>query len=167
MCSPVEYQDLVPSLPDNSKSQAHSKVPECDGRPTVPVEPSPIKKMFKQICQKWFTHHVDLFVTCLNHRVPFYVYPVPDQHSWDIVALRINWSALTAYAYPLTALLRRMIQNIILIAPDWPGMPWFWDLIQLSTEIPLQLPLSTTLLKQSTTKCFTTIHNISTSTPGV
>ena len=28
-------------------------------------------------------------------------------------------------------------------------MPWFWDLVQLSTEIPLQLPVSTTFLKQS------------------
>ena len=34
-------------------------------------------------------------------------------------------------------------------SPGWPGMPWFWDLVQLSTEIPLQLPVSTTLLKQS------------------
>ena len=38
---------------------------------------------------------------------------------------------------------------IIVIAPDCPGMPWFWDLVQLSTEIPLQLPVSRTLLKQS------------------
>ena len=38
---------------------------------------------------------------------------------------------------------------IIVIAPGWPGMPWFWDLVQLSTEIPLQLPVSRTLLKQS------------------
>ena len=28
-------------------------------------------------------------------------------------------------------------------------MPWFWDLEQLSTEILLQLTVSTTLLKQS------------------
>ena len=35
VCSPVENHDLVPSLPDNSKSQAHSRVPESDGRPTV------------------------------------------------------------------------------------------------------------------------------------
>ena len=35
------------------------------------------------------------------------------------------------------------------IAPGWPGMPWFWDLVQLSTDTPLQLPVSTTLLKQS------------------
>ena len=39
----------------------------------------------------------------------------------------------------------------MLIAPGWPGMPRFWDLVQLSTEIPLRLPVSTTFLKQSTT----------------
>ena len=37
---------------------------------------------------------------------------------------------------------------IIVMAPGWPGMPCFWDLVQLSTEIPLQLPVSRTLLKQ-------------------
>ena len=26
--------------------------------------------MFKQICQKWFTPHVDLFATCLTQKVP-------------------------------------------------------------------------------------------------
>ena len=31
MCSSVENHDLVRSLPDDSKSQAHSRVPECDG----------------------------------------------------------------------------------------------------------------------------------------
>ena len=56
----------------------------------------------------------------------------------------------------LTILLHRVIQKIrqsscviIVIAPGWQGMPWFWDLVQLSTEIPLQLPVSRTLLKQS------------------
>ena len=56
----------------------------------------------------------------------------------------------------LLRLLHKVIQKIrqcycliIVIAPGWPGMPWFWDLVQLSTEIPLQLPVSTTLLKQS------------------
>ena len=36
----------------------------------------------------------------------------------------------------------------IVIDPGWPGMPWFKDLVQLSTEIPLQLLVSTALLKQ-------------------
>ena len=113
-------------------------------------------QVFKQICQKWFTPHVDLFATHLNHKLPLYVSPIPDPRAWDIDALNIDWTNLTAYAYPPTALLHKVIQKIkqchcliIVIAPGWPGMPWFWDLVQLSTEIPLQLAVSTTLLKQS------------------
>ena len=112
-------------------------------------------QVFKPICLKWITPHVDLFATHLNHKVPLYVSPVPDQNAWNIDALSINWSGVTAYAYPPTALLHREIQKIrqsscliIVIAPGWPGIPWFWDLVQLSTEIPLQLPVSRTLLKQ-------------------
>ena len=73
-----------------------------------------------------------------------------------IDALNVNWLGLTAYASPPMSLLHRVIQKIrqcnciiILIASGWPGIPRFWDLVQLSTEIPLCLPLSTTLLKQS------------------
>ena len=113
-------------------------------------------QVFKQICRRWFTPQVDLFATHLNHKLPLYVSPIPDSNAWDIDALNINWAGLTTYAYPSVALLHRVIQNIrqchcliILIAPGWPGMPWFWDLVQLSTEISLQLPVSTTLLKQS------------------
>ena len=43
--SPVEDHDLVPSLPDNSKSQIHSRVSECDSRPSVQVEPSSVNRM--------------------------------------------------------------------------------------------------------------------------
>ena len=78
-------------------------------------------QVFKQICQKWFTPHVDLFATHLNHKLPLYVSPVPDPK----------------------ALLYRVIQKIkqchcliIVIAPGWPGMPWFWDLVQLLNRDP-------------------------------
>ena len=37
--------------------------------------------MFKQICQKWYTAHVDLFASHLNHKVPLYVYPVPNHRN--------------------------------------------------------------------------------------
>ena len=95
-------------------------------------------QVFKQICQRWFTPHVDLFATHLNHKLPLYVSPIPDPKAWDIDALNINWTGLTAYTYPPTALLHRVIRKIrqchcliIVIAPGWPGMPWFWDLVQL------------------------------------
>ena len=32
--------------------------------------------MVHQICQKWFTPHVDLFATHLNHKLPPYMSPV-------------------------------------------------------------------------------------------
>ena len=74
-----------------------------------------------------------------------------------------NWLGLTAYSYPPMGLLHRVIQKIrqssffiILIAPDWPRMPWFWNLVQLSTKNQLQLPVSKTLLKQSHNQVF---HN--------
>ena len=158
--SPVEDHDLVAPLPHNIKGQTHSRVSECDGlsrsNQVQSIEWLLHPQVFKQICQKWFTPHVDLFATDLNHKLPLYVSPIPDPKAWDIDALNINWTGLTAYACPPTALLHRVIQNIkqchcliIVIAPGWPGMPWFWDLVQLSTEIPLQLPVSMTLLKQS------------------
>ena len=45
VCSPVEDHDLVSSLPHNIESQAHPRVPECDGRPTVQVQPSAVNRM--------------------------------------------------------------------------------------------------------------------------
>ena len=147
MCSPVENHDLVPSLQNNKILSRSNQVQSTEWS----LDP----QVFKQICPP-HPSHVDLFATQLNHKLPLYASPVPNQNAWDIDALNINWSGLTAYAYPPTALLHRVIQKIrqcncviIVIGPGWPGMLWFWDLVQLSTEIPLQLPVSTTLLKQS------------------
>ena len=95
-------------------------------------------QVFKQICQKWFTPHVVLFATRLNHKVPLYVSPVPDQHALDIDALNINWLGLTAYAYPPTALIHRVIQKnhtMQLSHHCYSSMlakvPWIWGLVQL------------------------------------
>ena len=114
--SPVEDDDMVPSLSHNIKSQTHSRVSECDGRPSIQVEPSTVDRMVTASAgvqtdlPKWFTPH--LFATHLNHKLPLYVSPVPDPKAWDIDALNINWMGLTAYAYPPMALLYRVIQKI-------------------------------------------------------
>ena len=39
-------------------------------------------------------------------------------------------------------------KRIILIAPGWPNMPWFWDLVAMSSQIPLSLPSLPNLLTQ-------------------
>ena len=164
----METDDLVPPLSHNIESPAHSRVPECDGRPTFQVEPGPVVQT--DLPKVVHSPHGP-FSTHLNHKLPLYVSPIPDPKAWDIDALNIDWTGLTAYAYPPMALLHRVIQKlrqcnclIILIAPGWPGMPWFWDLVQLSTEIPLQLPVSS---NSPTTTCSTTTRSTSTSTPGV
>ena len=69
VCSPVEDHNLVPSLPDSLKSQTHSRVSECDNQVQL-TEWSLHLQVFKQICHKWFTPHVDLFATRLNHKLP-------------------------------------------------------------------------------------------------
>ena len=43
--SPVEDHDPVPSLTHNIESQTHSRVPECDGRPSVQVKPSAVNRV--------------------------------------------------------------------------------------------------------------------------
>ena len=91
---------LWPSLADDFKSQTHSRVSECDGRPSVQVEPIPINIMVTasagvQTDLSQVVHSsCRSFATRLNHKVPLYVSPVPDQNAWDIDALNINWSGL-------------------------------------------------------------------------
>ena len=43
--------------------------------------------------------------------------------------------------------------QMIVIAPGWPEMSWFWDLLELSTQPPLKLPLWRSLLKQPHNNC--------------
>ena len=131
-------------------------------------------QVFKQICLKWFTPHVDLFATRLNHKVPLYVSPVQDQNACDIDALNINWSGLTAYADPPMALLHRVIQKvrqsnclIIVIAPGWPGMPWFWTKCSSQQRSHFNFQCQELFSNSPPIMCSTAIHSISTSRPGV
>ena len=98
------------------------------------------QQIFNQICKVWHT---------------IYVSPVPDKKAWKIDALNICWEGLDGYIFCPVAILPQVIQKIItypcrmiVLAPGWPGMPWFWDLEDLSTRVPLQLPLWKTLVKQ-------------------
>ena len=161
VCSPVKDHDLVPSLSHNIESQTHSRVSECDGLP-VEIQPSAVNRMVtasasvqtdlpkvvhtscRPICHSSEPQTSTVHISSprpegLGHRC--------SEHKLD---------GSHCLCIPPTALLHRVIQKIrqcycliIVIAPGWPGMPWFWVLVQLSTEIPLQLPVSTTLLKQS------------------
>ena len=45
VCTPVEDHDMVPSLSHNIESQTHSRLSQCDGRPSVQVQPSSVDRM--------------------------------------------------------------------------------------------------------------------------
>ena len=129
----------------------------------LPTEWSLHPQVFHKICQVWHTPNLDMFATALNHKLPVYVSPTPDPEAWEVDALSIPWQDLNGYAFPPVAILPRVIQKMhtyqcimIVIAPGWPSMPWFWDLVDLAIHPPLRLPLWGKLLKQSHMQVF---HN--------
>ena len=89
MRSPVEDHDLVPSLPDNFKSQTHSRVSECDGQPSVHVEPSPVNRMVTASAgvQTGLSQVVQSACRSIRHssepQSSTVRISVPDQNAWE------------------------------------------------------------------------------------
>ena len=91
------------------------------------------------------------------NKLPLFVSPVPDPLTTAVDALSLPWEDLDAYAFPPAAILGKVVEKlqdspcerIILIAPGWPKMPWFWDLVAMSSQIPPRMPNLPNLLTQS------------------
>ena len=124
--------------------KAKHRVSECEGRPSIKVKPSAVNRMVTASTGVQADLSKVVHPSCRS----MYHSSEPQTSTVRISSprpkrlghLHINWTGLTAYAYPPTALLHRVVQKIrqchcliIAIAPGWPGMPWFWDLVQLST----------------------------------
>ena len=80
--------------------------------------------------------------------------------AWEVDALSLLWQELDAYAFPVailgqlvTKLLEQGCLRMILIALGWPNMPWFWDLVKMSVQIPLSPPRVEKLLTQPFNEC--------------
>ena len=123
---------------------------------TIQTEWSLLPEVFQRLCRKWHRPQIDLFATRFNHKLPQFVSPVPDSLAVAVDALTLTWDDLDAYAFPPTAILGKVVEKLqgspcrrlILIAPGWPNMPWFWDLVTMSSQVPLSLPNMTNLLTQ-------------------
>ena len=126
----------------------------------IQTEWSVLQEIFDLLCRRWHEPEVDLFATRFNHKLPRFVPPVPDRLAWKVDALSLQWEDLDVYAFPPTALLGQVVtklldhgcRRLILIAPGWPNMPWFWDLVSMSVQIPLSLP-KVNLLTQPFNQC--------------
>ena len=176
----MENHDLVPSFSHHTESQAHSRVSECDGRPTFQVESGTVDRMVTsstgvQTDPPKVVHSPRGPIRHLSEPQGSTVrvsYPRPEGLGHRCSKHKLDGShclCLPSNGSPSQGdpKIRQCNCLIILIAPGWPGMPWFWDLVQLSTEIPLQLLVSTTLLKQSHNYVFHSNRSTSTSTTGV
>ena len=84
------------------------------------------------------------------------VSPVPDPLASAVDALILPWEDLDTYAFPSTAILDRVVEKlqdcpckrIILIARGCTNIPWFGDLVAMSSQISLSLPNLPNLLTQ-------------------
>ena len=99
--------------------------------------------------------NIDLFATRLNHKLPLYVSPIPDQRALSIDALSMNWNNLHAYAFPPFHLIQAVINKVklsqcrvVLVAPFWPNRSWFPELLSLLVSDPISLPVWPNLLVQ-------------------
>ena len=123
---------------------------------TIQTEWSLLQEVFQAICSRWHRPNIDLFATRFNNKLPQFVSPLPDPLATAVDALCLPWEDLDAYAFPPAAILGKVVEKlqdspckrIILIAPGWLNMPWFWDLVAMSSQIPLSLPNLPNLLTQ-------------------
>ena len=89
-------------------------------------------KILQALWQVWDRPHIDLFMTKWNHQLPCNVSTVPDRESVAVDAMSINWTVLSAYAFPPMSILGRVPAKIadeecqvILTTPFWPKQHWF------------------------------------------
>nr|CAH7712335.1 unnamed protein product [Callosobruchus chinensis] len=70
----------------------------------------------------------------------------PDPDSFGVDAFTLDWSDYYFYAFPPFSLINRVVSKIktdkatgILIAPDWPTLPWYPIFLSLITTDPIVL----------------------------
>ena len=162
VCPTVENPVLVHQETGNSQGTSHPRPAERDSRQAIRTWPDHSNGMVPSprgvqsymlpvapatsgpVCHQ------------IQHKLPQFVPLVPDPQAWTVDALSLSWENLDPYAFPPAAILGKVVEKlqdyrcnrIILIAPGWPNMPWFWDLVAMSSQIPLCLPNLPNLVSQ-------------------
>ena len=130
----MEDHDTVPSLSHNIESKTHSRLSQCDGRPPIQVQPSSVNRMVAsstgvQANLSKVVHSSCRPVCHSFEPQTLYVSPIGTTTSIRVSYPRPEGLGYRCSKHKLDGCL------IIVIAPGWPGMPWFWDLVQLSVVI--------------------------------
>ena len=99
---------------------------------------------------------INMFATSLTARLPVFFAPAWEPKATGVDAFLQPWDNLQAYAFPPIAIIRRVPLklrashncDLTLIAPFWPQREWFPDLLELLSDIPIELPKRQDLLRQ-------------------
>ena len=99
---------------------------------------------------------IDLFANSLTARLPVFFAPAWEPKAAGVDAFLQPWDNLQAYAFPPIAIIKRVLLklrashqcDLTLIAPFWPQREWFPDLLELLSDIPIELPKRRDLLRQ-------------------
>ena len=150
VCPTVENPVLVNQETGNSQSMSHPRPAERDSRQAIQtwpdhsngvvpssrgfpsymllVAPAPIGPVCHQIQQQTAT------VCVTGPRSPSMGSGSTQSVMGRSGPICLPTSSHLGQSYKMTH------ATVILIAPGWPNMPWFWDLVAMSSQIPLCLP---------------------------
>ena len=117
----------------------------------------------RALLRLWGNPSIDLFVTCLNAKLPLYCSLVPDPQAIFQDAFQHPWDDLDLYAFPPFPLLGWVIARVressrvamTLVAPLWPEKEWFADLLLLLTQPPALVgqPAASATLRSVPPRC--------------
>lgn len=106
--------------------------------------------LFRMIDNIWGPHNIDRFASITSTQLPVYnsLYWDPETSGVDALA-QTDWGIMNNFVNPPFALLPKVLsivkeQNAVatVIAPKWPGQPWYQDLINMLIDQPIKLPIS-------------------------
>ena len=121
-----------------------------------PTEWTLSKNVTQPLFSMWGRPQIDLFASHLNHRLPVWFSRTPADGATAVDAFAQSWAGFAVYAFPPANLLQRtllkirdeQVEEAIVIAPLWPGRPWFPLLLQMACTVPFRLRPRRDLLSQ-------------------
>ena len=162
LCPIVENLDLVYQETSNSQSPTHSRPAKCGSRQAIQTRPDHSNRVVSP--SRSFPSYMQQVAPASNR-------PICHEVQQQVTSLCVtgtgppgNSSGCTQPAMggsgrvclPTSSHFGKVVEKlqdipckrIIVIAPGWPNMSWFWDLVTMSSQIPLSLPHVPSLLTQ-------------------
>ena len=118
---------------------------------TIQTEWSRLQEVFQAICSSWHRPQLDLFATWFNNKLPLFVSSIPDPlHS---VCHGRYWTHMPSHQQPSWAKWWRSCSNphareSFRLLRGGPTCLGFWDLVAMSSQIPVSLSFLPNLLTQ-------------------